>query len=489
MLDLLSGGIIFVMIVFSLWAFGTTEEWSMNIMNGLGYGLGGLLLFKLALRMTSGEGFARWNLGFETAGGEAAEHASRLRWLTRVMAVLSLVFVGYCCVYVVNARFEYNWETRSFDPTASHISWLPSSFDKASSIRVFANYLALALAFWAVVDWIQGKTAADQAAGHDQKDDGRHHARRMPDRLRWLLWGLTLNGGLFALEGMIQRWSGTGELLFFRRPSVTHFEGASQFGSFTYRSNACQYLCLLWPVCLGFWWCLRRMGQSSDYSRRRLARGKTILLVCVLLMILAPMMASSRLGLVTDLLLIVGVVPILHLAMHNMMQKLVLWGGVLCLVIGGLCLGWQYLAPRLESNAFEQSWEQRKIVSENADRISDDYPVFGTGPGSFRAMYQYYMQGSDDWVAQVHNDYVETVVTFGWVGVFLLLALLVSLPIRWLIPGGISMGRRFPLLLYMGLGSCLFQARWDFPFQIYSILFLFLVVGAIASTLTRRRIA
>jgi O-antigen ligase len=206
-------------------------------------------------------------------------------------------------------------------------------------------------------------------------------------------------------------------------------------------------------------------------------------------MILAPMMASSRLGLVTDLLLIVGVVPILHLAMHNMMQKLVLWGGVLCLVIGGLCLGWQYLAPRLESNAFEQSWEQRKIVSENADRISDDYPVFGTGPGSFRAMYQYYMQGSDDWVAQVHNDYVETVVTFGWVGVFLLLALLVSLPIRWLIPGGISMGRRFPLLLYMGLGSCLFQARWDFPFQIYSILFLFLVVGAIASTLTRRRIA
>lgn len=45
---------------------------------------------------------------------------------------------------------------------------------------------------------------------------------------------------------------------------------------------------------------------------------------------------------------------------------------------------------------------------------------------------------------------------------------------------------RFMLLLWLSLTGCLVWARWDFPFQIYSVLFLALVICAVAASLTRR---
>ena len=42
------------------------------------------------------------------------------------------------------------------------------------------------------------------------------------------------------------------------------------------------------------------------------------------------------------------------------------------------------------------------------------------------------------------------------------------------------------VLLWLSLAGCLVHARWDLPFQIYSILFLVLVLCAMAASLTRR---
>ena len=46
--------LIYGMVVFSPWAFGTTQHWSIWVMNGAGYGLGLLLAGKLAVRWGSG---------------------------------------------------------------------------------------------------------------------------------------------------------------------------------------------------------------------------------------------------------------------------------------------------------------------------------------------------------------------------------------------------------------------------------------------------
>ncbi len=69
--------------------------------------------------------------------------------------------------------------------------------------------------------------------------------------------------------------------------------------------------------------------------------------------------------------------------------------------------------------------------------------------------------------------------------VLIALAFLMVL-LRWFGRGGIHACRRFMLLLWLSLTGCLVWARWDFPFQIYSVLFLALVICAVAASLTRR---
>jgi hypothetical protein len=45
--------------------------------------------------------------------------------------------------------------------------------------------------------------------------------------------------------------------------------------------------------------------------------------------------------------------------------------------------------------------------------------------------------------------------------------------------------RRLVVLAWLGLGGCLVHALFDFPFQIHSMLFLFLVICAILFCLGR----
>jgi len=58
--DRLTEWFLYAIVVFSPWAFGTTQVWAMWVMNVCGYTLGALLLFKWAVRKASGYYPARW---------------------------------------------------------------------------------------------------------------------------------------------------------------------------------------------------------------------------------------------------------------------------------------------------------------------------------------------------------------------------------------------------------------------------------------------
>jgi O-antigen ligase len=119
--------------------------------------------------------------------------------------------------------------------------------------------------------------------------------------------------------------------------------------------------------------------------------------------------------------------------------------------------------------------------------MAEDYPIFGTGPGTFERLFQFYRPTIYDyWPAQVHNDWLESLITFGRAGTALIVLAFVLVLLRWFVPGGIHGGRRFVTLVWMGMAGCLVHARFDFPFQIYSLLFLFLIMCAILFVLTRR---
>jgi O-antigen ligase len=116
-----------------------------------------------------------------------------------------------------------------------------------------------------------------------------------------------------------------------------------------------------------------------------------------------------------------------------------------------------------------------------------DFPVFGTGPGTFDPLFQMYRISPEEyWPVQLHNDWLETRVTFGWLGSGLIAAAFLIAVGRWFLPGGIHGGRRFTMLLWLALLGCMVHARFDFPFQIYSIVFLFVMLCAILFSVSRR---
>jgi hypothetical protein len=62
----------------------------------------------------------------------------------------------------------------------------------------------------------------------------------------------------------------------------------------------------------------------------------------------------------------------------------------------------------------------------------------------------------------LHNDWLETRITFGWLGSALIAVAFLSSLLHWLGRGGIYGGRRFAIMLGFALAGCLVHARWDF---------------------------
>jgi len=502
----LTEGLIYFMLVFSPWAFGTTQPWSISIMDCSGYILGILLLIKLILRSWKNYQLPRWQERGQPCppegdskpemGGQGSPRPNLASLflspsgLTVVLASLTILILLFCLVSALNARATFhpgNPVPEYHQRPAWMLRFLPSSMDSSASWRVFWNYLALALSFWAIRDWLLGKSGPERLPSVPSTPDTRHSTPQLlPARMRRLLWVLSICGGLLALESIIQRAAGLSKLLFLVQPRVNP-NTETQFGPFAYRANAAQYFNLLWPVTLAFWWTLQRAGRHGSHH---------VLLFCCALMAAGPIISTSRAGaFITAAILILTVLllfawPLLFPEAASVRRKsraslrLVLLCGIAAIILG-FALGWKNLKPRLAG--MEESFAGREQMYEAARPMSRDYHLFGTGPGTFESVFQLYRISTETyWPAQLHNDWLETRITFGWLGTILILAALLTVLTRWFIRGGIHGGRRFMLLILLALVGCLVHARYDFPFQIYSILFLFLTICALLFNLSRR---
>jgi O-antigen ligase len=210
-----------------------------------------------------------------------------------------------------------------------------------------------------------------------------------------------------------------------------------------------------------------------------------------------PIISTSRGGALVTAAILAGAV-ILFAVTHFMLKGwredsagrrvgslLLILTFVAAALLVGYHFGWERLAPRMAE--IPANFEGREGMYDNARPMARDYPLFGTGPGTFEPVFQLYRESMDTyWPAQLHNDWLETRITFGWVGSALIgLAFLIVLA-RWFAPGGILGGRRFVILIWLAIGGCFAHARFDFPFQIHSILFLFLLLCAILFNLSRK---
>lgn len=447
--DLVSSVLIYFMVVFSPWAFGTTQLWSIWTMNFAGYSLGIL------------QALAR------------VGQPSRMRFVDWALAGLTAFILAWCFTSAINASAEYSLKDLQFT-YRDHIKWLPHSFDAKTSWQYFWNYLGMACAFWGIRSWLL--TGADL-----ETVDGKRR-RGLPRRLQVLLWILSINGSLLALEGLIQRVSGTGKLLWLIEPPVNK-DAASQFGPFAYRSNAAQLLNLILPLTLGLWALLHRRYRRNE-------KGQPVhhlLLSCVMIMAACPMMSDSRAAAIVTVGLALGSSVILYLSFSGESWRFRASIAFFSLAaIGlGLNVGWDTLTKRMRT--IDKDYELRESIYVTARKIAADYPFLGTGPGTFDPVFQMYRSSPDEyWPAQLHNDWLETRLTFGGIGFAAALLALGLVLGRWLLPGDIPVSWTLAGFFWLAIAGCLLHARFDFPFQIYSIVFLFLVLCAILSTFSRK---
>lgn len=519
------------MVVFGPWAFGTTQPWAIHCMNGAAYVAGLLLLLKVCLRRIKGYHPPRWEHFSPRSGTLSRREPTAVRFLKKILAGLTVAVLVECLLSAWNAAAWYQPETRVFH-YQRHFDWLPHSFDAARTWTVFWKYLGLAAAFWSMTDWLAGLNPAEERnlTGHSTQ------TTVIPARLRILLWVLAINGALLGIEGIFQRECGTDKLLFLLEPRI-NTGCISQFASYAYRSNAAQYFNLLWPVCLGFWWVLH---HSCD-GRTKMHHW---LLPCTAVMAACPFIASTRGGALVSagmLLVATGYLgltrakspPASHLDLprnasrpqptgenpprtnysspagasktvatlpsglasnrplaaftparsKNRESACLLAAFVIATLGLGWYFGWATLAPRME--LIGGGFQDRAVLHDSAEPMARDYPLYGTGPGTFATVFQLYRYSDNVyWSEQVYDDWLETRITFGWLGFGLLLAALGLTVARGFLPGGVR-PRQLVFCSWVALGGCLVHARFDIPFQIHSTLFLFLLICAMLLNLGR----
>jgi O-antigen ligase len=529
-------------IVFSPWAFGTTQAWSQHVMNAVGFSLGGLLACKWLIRLASGYRPVRWGSSHAVGAPDAGNSPPQPRpsthplsrgsdreqaieqllpcprfqaggLVTASLAFLTALLLAYTLISALNARATFVARGREF-VYFDAVSWLPHSYDQAATWSAFWMCLGLACVFWAARDWLLtvsrprpdglGLDAEDDPGGAASASPGGGRAevgtnarsstlwpRRyaLPRRLRRLLFVVCLNGGLLAVEGIVQRLAGANKLLFFVEPSI-HKQATSQFGPYAYRGSASQFLNLIWPVCLGYAWVrARAASQARRLGLRHVSRAHLWLGGGAVVMAAAPVISACRGGAVIAAGLIplaVAALLVANQAKSWRVQLGVFLTAFVTLELAGF-LGWDSLAPRLET-MFTDNLSGRPELWENARRMAAEHPVFGTGPGTFSTLYHLYRpHPTDPWEAYAHDDWLELRITFGWIGFSLALALLLALPCNWLYGTGLQTHWIIPANLALALGGCLFHAKFDFPFRIYSVVFLFVLLGGILTCLERRR--
>lgn len=471
LLELATEVLLYGLVCFSPWAFGATQDWAVRWMNGGCYGLAILWLAQL--------GWARWTRQVRPRWIPAVAGRSRgPRWWTVSLAVATVLIPAWCLVSALNARADFVYPPGRWE-YFNCLRWLPHSYDRDATWELFWRLLAVCLAFWAIRDWllVADPREANQAEAGKPPDG-------LPARWRRLAWVLAINASLIAIEGIIQRRMGQPKLLWKIKP-VLRPSPKAHFGPWAYRSNAAQYFLLAWPWILGVWAALHRHALRWPAGMRR--HQHHLLLPCVALMAVVPLVSLSRAGAILGVASLLATLGCLVLGLW-WNRHFLAGGGVLLL---GLMVGWA--GYRLEWNRLARRFAEpsidsdRSVIWANTWRMVEDFGAWGIGPGTFGSVYlNYWTTPKDRGAAHVHNDWLELLVTFGWVGALapvagLLLVLWPAGPGRGLVGSG-----------FLHLGTCLALFNGvaygvvDFPLKVYSVLFLFVLLCAVHSALSSR---
>jgi len=117
-----------------------------------------------------------------------------------------------------------------------------------------------------------------------------------------------------------------------------------------------------------------------------------------------------------------------------------------------------------------------------------DQPIWGHDGGGYRWVYAHYKTHAEQlWARYAHNEYLQTIVEYGWVGFLLLAGAGLSIIITLLRAAFSAERERDSILAAVAIGAgtaSLLHALFDFNFHIYAnVQVLFFIIGISSSCL------
>ncbi len=298
---------------------------------------------------------------------------------------------------------------------------------------------------------------------------------RSRQRLDRFVMGLVLIGLFQALLGLLLWSSGA-------RYTLMHFEVTHEMvkGTFGNRNHMAGFLVLCLSMGIGLM--VARLGSGSHGTagnwRERLRAGLAFMLsakmrlrLVLVVLVIALVLTRSRMGNTAFFagMLITGVIALLlSRRAAPSMVALVLSLVVIDVLVVGTWVGLEKVLERIQETDLymEPAWneelpaataataataspsaaapagkapaprprgdqesvEQRQLPARHALDLIRDFPLAGTGAGSFYGAFIRYRSPGDPFIDHAHNDYAETAANLGLVG-FALKGLLVLLTV------------------------------------------------------------
>lgn len=220
-------------------------------------------------------------------------------------------------------------------------------------------------------------------------------------------------------------------------------EQAVATGSFIYKNHFANYLMLCLSMGLGLIVSQLHTSESGSWLIRikRLLNGvlssKMLIRLSLVIMVIALVMTRSRMG-NTAFFVATAIGGLLALAIFRSKPRALTLLIVSVLVVDTLIVGALFGLDKVKQRIVESSAEieSRDQVVVWSLEIIQDYPLTGTGMGSFYAVFPGYSKADVGFYDHAHNDYVQFAIEAGipataMLGAMVLYALYLSMKTQY----------------------------------------------------------
>lgn len=369
----------------------------------------------------------------------------------RGLAIIAGVILLQGWWMALNAHAVYDKAFQCFLPVVPVVRQLPGAVDYVLTLAMMARVTVLLGVVFVVTE--------------------------MAQRRSWLLriWiAVAISGGSIALFGLIQKATGA-RMIFWQPPVYPPMENF--FATYFYHANAGAFLNLVLVPMAGL--------AAWLYRHRSPVPVLGFWIALDFIVVLAVLSNTSRMAQAVGILIILVLLGAIARPAKRVAERMEKGTLILILVLVAITMGAIAQAVRLEqplrrwnefSTHFPASsrWTAYRVAMGRLGESS----LVGLGPGTFRAIFPHYQEMANNQPAGIwrflHDDYLQTVLEWGWFGSFAMAALFfggIAVGIRnYRKAEGWSSRQRILLAcVLLALGGVALHAAVDFPLQIYSI--------------------